>query len=414
MSKIHTIGFERSRQSEQPENNHQEKIGHALGGLLLLTTVLVVFGLTMLYSASYLLHSATHGQVGFEFFKKQLLWVVLGGFAAIAVVVIGYRKLASWSPILMWISFGLLLIARFFFPAVKGGNRWLRFGGVTIQPSEFAKIAIILFVAHYCSEYRHTFYRIKERHGLLQLAIPVAAVTGAILLGKDFGTTLLSVATTSLALFAAGLYLRYMLIPLGAVALMGAYICLFDRVRLARILHFMNPEAQKSGKTYQLWHSLMALGSGKWFGRGFMNSRMKADRLPEAHTDCILSIVGEELGFVGIVVVILLYTLWGFFALRIALYAGNRLGAIMAFALTCSVTLQAAINIAVISGSIPTKGMPAPFFSYGGSNVIACLIAVGLLASIAIDTLEPGYAERLYAKLRRSIPRSKGSSNVEE
>ena len=414
MNNIHTIGFERSRQSEQPENNNQEKVGHALGGLLLLTTILVVFGLTMLYSASYLLHSATHGQVGFEFFKKQLLWVVLGGFAAVAAVVVGYRKLAAWSPILMWISFGLLLIARFFFPAVKGGNRWLRFGGVTIQPSEFAKIAIILFVAHYCSEHRHTFYRFKGRHGLLPLALPVAAVIGAILLGKDFGTTLLAVATTSLALFAAGLYLRYMVIPMGIAALLGLYIYFFDSTRLARITTFMHPEAQKEGKGYQLWHSLMALGSGKWLGRGFMNSRMKADRLPEAHTDCILSIVGEELGFVGIVIVILLYSLWGFFALRIALYAGNRLGAIMAFALTCSVTLQAAINIAVISGSIPTKGMPAPFFSYGGSNIVACLLAVGLLASIAIDTLDPGYAERLHEKLRRLMPRSRGASDVSE
>ena len=408
MNTTRTIGFERPRQIDSQEENNREKVSRALNWLLLLTTGLIVFGLTMLYSASY-------GQAGSAYFKKQLLWVAMGGGAATATILIGYRKLASWSPVLMWISFALLLIARFFFRAVKGGSRWLRLpGGITIQPSEFAKIAIILFVAHYCSEHQRTFYRLKERHGLLPLAATVGAVIGAIMLGLDLGTTLLALATTSLALFVAGLYLRYMVIPLGLVALAGVWVAFFNPARLARVTTFMRPEEQKDGKGYQLWNSLKALGSGQWQGRGFMNSRMKAKYLPEAHTDFILSIIGEELGFVGIVVVILLYTLWGFYALRIALYAGNRLGAIMAFALTCSITLQAAINIAVVSGSIPTKGMPAPFISYGGSNIIACMIAMGLLVSIAVDTLDPGYAERIHEKLRRLMTGGRGHNNVSE
>ena len=406
MDTTRTIGFERSQQNDSKERNNQEKVGHSLHWLLLLTTVLVVFGLTMLYSASY-------GQAGLAYFKKQLLWVGLGIGAAGAVVFIGYRKLASWSPFLMGGTFLLLLIAKFCFRSVKGGARWLRFGGVTIQPSEFAKIVIILFVAHYCSEHQRTFYRLRERYGLLPLILSVAAVAGAILLGRDLGTTLLVVATTSLTLFAAGLYLRYMVIPLGFAALAGVYVYFCDPTRLARVTSFMHPEAedQKAGKGYQLWNSLKAIGSGNWFGRGFMNSRMKAKYLPEAHTDFILSIIGEELGFVGVVAVILLYSLWGFFALRIALNAGNRLGSIMAFALTCSITLQAAINIAVVSGSIPTKGMPAPFISYGGSSAISSLLAVGLLVSIAVDTLDPGYADRLHEKFRRRLHR-RGYSDV--
>ena len=400
MDTTRAIGFGRSPQDDNgQERNHQEKVGHSLHWLLLLTTVLVVFGLTMLYSASY-------GQAGLAYFKKQLLWVGLGVAAAGTVVFIGYRKLATWSPFLMGGCFLMLLVAKFCFRSVKGGARWLRFGGVTIQPSEFAKIAIILFVAHYCSEHQRTFYRLKERHGLLPLILPVAAVAGAILLGRDLGTTLLVVITVSLALFAAGLYLRYMVIPLGFVALAGVYVYFFDPTRLARVTSFMHPEADAEKKGYQLWTSLKAIGSGNWFGRGFMNSRMKAKYLPEAHTDFILSIIGEELGFVGMIAVILLYSLWGFFALRIALYAGNRLGSIMGFALTCSISLQAAINIAVVSGSIPTKGMPAPFISYGGSSAISSLLAVGLLVSIAVDTLDPGYAERLHAKLSRLLGRS--------
>lgn len=395
MDTTHTIGFERLPQSDEQEKNSREKVGHALNWLLVLTTVLVVFGLTMLYSASY-------GQAGLAYFKKQLLWVGLGGCAAAAVVLIGYRKLASWSPILMGASFVMLLAAKFYFKSVKGGERWLRFGGITIQPSEFAKIAIILFVAHYCCEHQRTFYRLRDRHGILPLALPVAAVIGAILLGRDLGTTILTVTTTSLALFAAGLYLRYTVVPLGFLTLAGLYVYFFDATRLARVTSFMHPDSaeQRDGKGYQLWNSLKAIGSGNWFGRGFMNSRMKAKYLPEAHTDFILSIIGEELGFVAMVILILIYSLWGFFALRIALNAGNRLGAIMGFALTSSITLQAAINIAVVSGSIPTKGMPAPFISYGGSNMIASLLAVGLLLSIAADALLPGYAENLHEKIR--------------
>ena len=198
MDTTRTIGFERSPQNDGKDRSHQERVGHSLHWLLLLTTGLVVFGLTMLYSASY-------GQAGLAYFKKQLLWVALGIGAAGTVIFVGYRKLAAWSPFLMGGCFLLLLVAKFCFRSVKGGARWLRFGGVTIQPSEFAKIVIILFVAHYCSEHQRTFHRLREHYGLLPLIFPVAAVAGAILLGRDLGTTLLVVATTSLTLFAAGL-----------------------------------------------------------------------------------------------------------------------------------------------------------------------------------------------------------------
>ena len=302
MDTTRTIGFERLPQSDELGKKQQEKVGHAMNWLLLLTTVLVVFGLTMLYSASY-------GQAGLAYFKKQLLWVGLGLGAASAVVLIGYRKLATWSPIFMWVSFVLLLSAKFYFKSVKGGERWLRFGGITIQPSEFAKIAIILFVAHYCCEHQRTFYRLRGRHGLLPLALPVFAVIGAILFGRDLGTTLLAVTTTSLALFAAGLYLRYMVVPMGFAVLAGLYVYFFDATRLARVTSFMHPDSaeQRDGKGYQLWNSLKAIGSGNWWGRGFMNSRMKAKYLPEAHTDFILAIVGEELGLVAMVLVVIAY-----------------------------------------------------------------------------------------------------------
>lgn len=405
MSEPRIIGFEASHEAEQPETGDPEKLVSAIRWLLLLTTILVVFGLTMLYSASY-------GQAGLTYFRKQLLWVMLGLGAGGTVFLVGYRKLAALSPLWMCLCFIALMAAKFCFAPVNGASRWIRLpGGVTIQPSEFAKVAILLFIAHYCSEHQRTFSDLRGRYGMGPLILALGAVIGAILLGKDLGTTILALSAATLALFAAGLYLRYMLLPIAFFLLAGVFVYMFDPTRMARVTSFMHPEAVQAGKGYQLWTSLMALGSGKWFGIGFMASRMKAKYLPEAHTDFILSVIGEELGFAAMATLIILYALWGFFALRIALNANSRIGSILAFALGCSITLQAAINVAVVSGSIPTKGMPAPFISFGGSHMIASLAAVGLLISVAVDSLDPGYAARLQEKMKRILHLKRGGND---
>ena len=363
-------------------------------GLLFVTTVLIVFGLTMLYSASY-------GQAGLKYFRNQLIWVVIGLGIGGAVLLVGCRRIADRAG--WWIA-GVtmaLFAAALFFPKINGASRWIRLGPVSIQPSEFAKIAVAVFVAKYCADNSRTFARLRDRRGLLPLAGTLLVVLGGIIAGHDLGTTLLVFSAATLTLFAAGLYLRYMVIPLGVLSLVGIYIFFFDAMRWARVTSFLHPEAVKAGKGYQLWTSLMALGSGGWFGSGFMQSRMKQRYLPEAHTDFIMSVIGEELGLAAMLLLILVYTLWGYFAIRIALRASNRFGMLLGFALAATFTLQAGINVAVISGSIPTKGMPAPFVSYGGSNMIAALIAVALLLSIAADTVFPGYEEYIGGRIRR-------------
>ena len=366
--------------------------------LLFITTMLIVFGLTMLYSASY-------GQAGLKYFRNQLIWTVFGFAAGGAVLLVGYRRIAARAG--WWIAgvTAALFAAALFFPKINGASRWIRLGPVSIQPSEFAKIAVAVFVARYCSDYCRTFARLRDRHGLLPLAAVLAVVLGGILAGHDLGTTLLVFSASTLTLFAAGLYLRYMVIPMGLLSLVGIYIYFFDAMRWARVTSFLHPEAMQSGKSYQLWTSLMALGSGGWMGIGFMQSRMKQRYLPEAHTDFIMSVIGEELGLVAMLAMILSYTLWGYFAIRIALRASNRLGMLLGFALAATFTLQAGINVAVISGSIPTKGMPAPFVSYGGSNMIAALIALGLLLSIAADAAFPGYEHSVADRIRRFFGR---------
>jgi cell division protein FtsW len=178
-------------------------------------------------------------------------------------------------------------------------------------------------------------------------------------------------------------------------------------MRLSRVLTFLDPQKYQKSGGYQLWTSLMALGSGGWTGMGFLGSRFKAKYLPEQHTDFILSVVGEELGLVVIWLVILLYLLWGYFAVRIAAGSKSRLGMLLAFGLAVAIQLQALINLAVISGSVPTKGMPAPFISYGGSNIAASIIAVSLLLSVAMESSRPGYSDAIFNYLRKITGRNK-------
>ncbi len=359
--------------------------------LIIVVAILVAFGLVMLYSAS-------SGRSGVKFFSNQLIWVSIGTAGAISCFVIGYRRMAELSLIWMGLSFVALVIC-LFFPEINGAKRWIQLGGFSIQPSEFAKIAASLFVAKYCSDHPWTFSKLKTQNGLLKMGLILAPVVGAVIAGKDFGTAILIFTTAFAAMLAAGLYLRYLVIPVVLGGMLATYIYFFDVERLSRATSFLHPERVTKTDGYQLWNSLIALGSGNWCGIGFMESRMKARYLPEAHTDFIIAIIGEELGFIALLTIIVLYTLFCRNSAKIALNSTSRLGTLLGFALCCGVTLQAVINLMVISGSAPTKGMPAPFISYGGSNMISCLIAVGLLISIASEAYD-AEADR---RIRESI-----------
>ncbi len=363
-----------------------------LAALVIVSCCLIFFGLTMLYSASY-------GTAGLQYFRKQALWVALGVVGGGAIIAIGYRKLVAISPWLIGLSI-LLLLSCLGFHKVNGAYRWIRLGPISIQPSEFAKVAVALFIAKYCSENWLTFTKIKNRRGILPLGAVIGVVMGAVLIGHDLGTTLLIGMMSCGALFVAGLPLIYFGVPFALLILGAIFIYFFDPMRLARATTFWRPEELQSGKGYQLWFSLLALGEGSWCGLGFLSSRMKADYLPECHTDFILSVVGEELGFIGILAVIIGFCIYGFCAWRIAMRARERAGMILGAALLFYITFQAAINLAVISGSIPTKGMPAPFISYGGSNMLSSMFATALLIAIALDTAFPDYNRILWAKLK--------------
>lgn len=373
-------------------------------GLIVVTILLLSFGLTMLYSASFTTS-------GISFFKKQLIWIALGATGGLGLFAAGYQRVSRCRGLLLLICWGLL-IAALFFKSVNGACRWIRFpfpglGVVTIQPSEFAKIALCIFVAGYCTYFSRFFSRFLHANGIIPLGFYVAMTCGLVWAGKDMGTCLLILASAGTIMVAGGLYMRYALIGGGAALCYFIWQIISNPERLSRVMTVFSSSKDELGEGYQLVRSLMALGSGGWLGLGFGQSRLKTRYLPEQHTDFILAVVGEELGLVAIWLVILLYLMWGYFAVRIAISARSKLGMLLAFGLAMAIQLQATINLAVISGSAPTKGMPAPFISYGGSNVASSIIAVSLLLSVAMETIRPGYSDAFWETVRSKFRKNK-------
>ena len=370
--------------------------------LFIIALSLVLFGLVILYSTSLGIKNAST-----QYFVKQLQWCGLGFAAMAAVIVIGYKKLSDWSWLFM-IGVTVMLIAALMFPAIKGARRWIQLPGIgSIQPSEYAKFIIALFMAKLSADKIKMIETSPFKFILLSCsicAIPIALV----MLGRDLGTTLLLSIIVYAILYAAGTRLRYLLpVPLILAPVIFLLIKFFSPFRWKRLVMYLDPELYQADIGYQLWLSILALGSGNWTGVGFAESRMKHKYLPEAHTDFILSIVGEEMGFICMCMVILGYLAFIFFAVRICVKARTRQGMFLVFGLTTFLAIQAVINIGVISGAFPTKGMPAPFISYGGSSLVACLTATGLIISVALDATYPDYPATLRELARnkwRSLP----------
>ena len=351
--------------------------------------MIMMFGLTMLYSTSF-------ATVGERFFHAQLKWAVISLFAMGGVIFVGYRRIGSWSLWLMGILAVLLIWASFFSPEIKGANRWIVIPGVSMrfQPSEMAKVVLSLFGAKVVSDQLRSVSNWRQFKNLLLPASMIFAILLLVICGKDLGTTLLLTVAMISLLFAAGLQKRFLLlIPIG-IALLTLYLIFCDPERLSRVASILNPgdKELRAADGYQLWNSLLALGSGGWDGIGFMESRMKQSYLPEAHTDFILAIVGEELGYIGLICVIAGYIAFGYFGMKIAINSRSRFGMLLAQTITLIIVLQAAINIGVVSGGLPTKGISAPLISYGGSNLLMNMVMVGLLVSVGLENV-PGLTD---------------------
>lgn len=342
--------------------------------LFFAAVALSALGLVMVYSAGAWLGHEVFGDWEY-FLHRQAGFLAVGLVLMVLLSRLDYRLLRRFAPHLMLGALGLLFVVLIVGQEINGARRWIRFGPVGLQPSELAKVALAVFLAA-------TLARQGERVRTFQRGfLPVMLVAGftmlMVLLEKDLGTTILLGSLTLIMLFSAGTRLSYVV----AAVMLAAPIVWQQIVgvdyRRGRLEEFM------SGDGYQVHQALIAIGSGGPWGRGLGHGRQKLGFLPENHTDFILATVGEELGFLGIVVVLLLVALLVWRGLVIARQAGDRFGTYLATGLSALFGLQALVNMAVVLELVPAKGITLPFLSYGGSSLLASLAAVGILLSIS-------------------------------
>jgi cell division protein FtsW len=352
--------------------------------LLAPTAVLTVLGLAMILSAGSV--SATQGYDGnpFWYFQRQGIYAVVGVAAFLAAARLphtAWRKLAV--PILI-VLVPLMLVS--LHPtagtSLYGASRWIDLGPLTLQPSEFMKLAMVVFTATVLAA---KWTKLDDpAHLLIPLAPVVLFVALLVLLQRDLGTTSIMCATVFLMLFVAGVRLRYLVIT-GTVALAGAaYLIFGEAYRRTRFVDsFLDPWSHPEGAGFQLIQGLIAFGSGGWTGVGLGESRQKWDYLPNAHSDFIFAIVGEELGLLGALVVLALFVVLLFAGVRIAMAAPDTFGRLLAAGITGWIAIQTIINMGAVTGLLPITGVPLPLLSFGGTALVATLAGVGVLASIA-------------------------------
>ncbi len=357
----------------------------AIDYLLIVTAAaLTILGLMMIYSISLYQGVADYNNPTY-YFVRQLIWVMLGIGALAVMARIEYHWWLRYS-ILMMAGTVLLLGAVLFFGNEKfGGQRWL-FGG-SVQPSEVAKLTVIIYLANWLSSKNEKIRQIT--YGLAPFAILIGMVVGLIVLQRDLSTAMLIAITAFTMFFVAGGEV-WQLVASGGMA--GAtFFLLISRseYRLARLTAFLNPLHDPSGQNYQINQILIALGSGGLTGVGLGAGQQKFGAIPAAHTDAVFAVIGEELGFVGALVVVGLFAFLAYRGFKISLKATDTYGTILAAGITCSLILQALINIGVITASLPFTGIPLPFISFGGSSMVMSMASVGLLLSISRRTEQP-------------------------
>lgn len=348
--------------------------------LVLLVVALAALGLVMLASSSSVLSQNLFS----NFFQRQLVWMFLAALVCIGSARLDYRWLRFWAPHLLGAVAILLVLTRV--PGigreVNGSWRWIGIGPINIQSSELAKFALVLYLSA-------TLYRLENepawglRTTIRRAFLPTALMLGLVFVGPDFGTTMLLAAVAAAMLFIAGIRLRYLLTAgiAGAVGLTLAI--LHDEVRMTRIKAFLDPVKHAEKEAFQLLNALYAFVAGGPRGAGLGGSLQKHFFLPECHTDFILPIIGEELGLAASLGVWLMFVCFSVCGVIIAWKASDNFGRLLALGITLVLSVQAAINIAVVTGCMPTKGLALPFISYGGSSLIVSGLMIGVLISVA-------------------------------
>ena len=349
------------------------------------TVALCLVGAVMVFSASAVTARDQYGS-GYHFLIHQLLWLVLGIGGMMLTMNFDYRKLRRPQVIFTALSTVLLmLIGVFFLDKSHATHRWIRLGPASLQPSELAKLAVIFYLAWFLERRRRPdSYGMNDwKHTILPALLPVLALTGLVVIEPDLGTAVEIFIIAVAMLYVAGLNVKY-IVGAGLAAIPIVYL-LIVRVpyRLERVIAFLDPTADPQGRGFQLLQSLIAVGSGGFTGVGLMESKQKLFYLPEAHTDFIFAVLCEELGFIGGAIVLSLFAIYGWRGIRSAFRTTDEFGRFAALGITVMILSQTLINLGVVLGMMPTKGIPLPFISYGGSSLLVMLLATGVLLNIS-------------------------------
>lgn len=349
---------------------------------------LSLFGCIMIYSASAVSAGETSGNP-YRFLLKQIGALALGGVAAFAVYRTDYRRFARpWVVYSVYAACLLLAVFTLFQSPINGARRWIPLGIAMLQPSELLKVALVLVVAYQLS--RKAQKAGDPERALVPVLVFVGAAAGVVVLQPDLGTAACYVLLSAVLLWLAGVRVRWF--AFGALAMLPllAILMLSADYRRARLLSFLKPESDPLGAGFQAIQSLIAVGAGGWFGNGLGGSRQKLFFLPFPHTDFIYAIVGEELGFVGAVGVVICFAIVAWRGLRASRRAPDAFAAFLAAGATAMIVVQAAINLSVVLALVPTKGIPLPFVSYGGSSLVASWIAGGIILNISQHEVADG------------------------
>ena len=351
--------------------------------LFLIAASLALFGTVMVYSASAMIAlKETEGVSQFTYFYKQFAFTLAGLIVMYATSKIDYRWYQDTRVVYgVLIVTAILLLVVFGFPAINGARRWIRFPGFSFQPSEIAKIALPIFLAYFLTEKKDAIGELKET------VLPCAAVLGGlgvlIMIEPDLGTTIVLCAIFVAVYFAAGAKWLHILWTVGSLLLVGAGALLFSPWRMKRLLSFINPWENSADGSYQVVQGLYALGSGGILGEGFAKGQQKLFYLPYPYSDFIFAVVGEELGLVGTLAVVIAFGLLLWRGTRAALLAPDRFGMLLGIGIITGIIVQALFNISVVISILPAKGIPLPFISYGGSSILLTLFAVGILLNLS-------------------------------
>jgi cell division protein FtsW len=348
-----------------------------LFGVVLL---LVLFGLVMVFSASAVLAQSSMGSP-YPFVVRQALWAVLGLLAMVALMQVDYRRYNNPKVVFPAVAVTMLmLIGVFAMSGMNGAHRWIRIAGTTLQPSELAKPVLVLFLAYFLQTRIH---QMDDWKGTILRAVAVPlAFTALILKEPDLGTGMVCMAVTALMLYLAGARTRYFAVG-AALASPVLYFMLFHvAFRRARMLAFVNPEADPRGSGFHILQSLIAVGTGGIRGLGLMEGRQKLFYLPEVQTDFIFANICEELGLIGALLVLALFVALGYRGLRAAFLSTDPFARFLAFGLTTAILIQAFFNMSVVLALLPTKGIPLPFISSGGTSIFITLAGMGVLLNV--------------------------------